>query len=95
MTTVVNTLAVILLSIIVLAFEFGGMAPANAFFAAAFVLVSFTSIHLMRFEGRSVGDAIKSVFLPNGRSVLSYSYLSFVGVAAVSFLIAVQAVAVA
>lgn len=95
MTLVVSTLAVILLSIIVLAFELGGMAPANAFFWAAFVLIGFTAYQFVRFEGWKFSDAARAIFLPGKGGVLSFAYLSYIGVAAVSALVAIQAVVVA
>ncbi len=95
MSTIVNVSAVALLSIIVLAFELGGLAPADAFFGAAFVMVGFTAYQFLRQSGRSVGEAVNAIFSPKGRGVLSFSYLAFIGCSVVGMIVVVQALAVA
>ncbi len=95
MSTIVNFLAVAFLALIVLTFEFGGLAPADAFFGAAFVVVVFTAYQFLRQDGRSLGEATKAVFSPKGRSVRSFGYLAFMGCTVVGMLVVVQAVAVA
>lgn len=95
MSTIVNVSAVIFLSIIVLAFELGGMAPADAFFGAAFVMVGFTAYQFLRQDGQALPDAVKAIFTPKGGRALSFSYLAFIGCTVVSAIVVVQAVVVA
>jgi len=88
----VHILAAALMAVLVLAFEFGALGPSNAFFGVLAVLVLFTAYKFLKFEGRSISEASRSIFLrPAGRGERVLGYFTYVGVAAVGLLVALQA----
>ena len=92
-TRMVHILAVLALALLVVAFETGLMAAGNAFFGVSAVLVLLTTYKLLPFDGKTPGEALRSIFSrPTERRSHAYGFFAYVGIAAVGLIVAVQAV---
>jgi len=59
---VVNLLAVLGMSLVIVLFEFGQLRPGYAFFGALAVLTLFTADKFLAYEGKSLAVAARSIF---------------------------------
>jgi len=89
----IHILAAGFMAALVLAYEFGGLDPRNAFFGVLAVLVLFTAYKFLRFDGEPLDKAARAIFTrPPGQGERVLGYFTYVGVAAVGLLVALQAV---
>ncbi len=88
-----NILAATGLAIVFLAFELGGLSPANAFFWSAAVLTFYTAYQFLRRDGMYLGDALSSIFVrPTGSSARMRGYITYMGCAVLGVFVAIQAI---
>jgi len=89
---VIHIAAAALMVILVAAFELGGLSPRDAFFGVLAVLVAFTAYKFLRLDGEPVDEAVRTVFTrPKGHGERVLGYFTYVGVAVIGLLVAVQA----
>lgn len=90
---IVHIAAAVAMAALVLLFELGALGPRDAFFGVLAVLVLFTAYKFVRFDGRPVDEAARAIFTrPAGTGERVLGYFTYVGVAVVGLLVAVQAV---
>jgi hypothetical protein len=91
----VHIFAAGIMVILVAAFELGGLSPRDAFFGVLSVLVIFTTYKLLNYDGERVDTALRQlVTRPQGRGERLLGYFTFMGVAALGLIVAIQAVSV-
>jgi hypothetical protein len=89
----VHIAAAAAMAVLVAAFELGALSPRDAFFGVLAVLVSFTAYKFLNYDGRPLGEAAQAIFTrPAGKGERVLGYFTYVGVAAVGLLVALQAV---
>ncbi len=88
----VHISAALLMGFVVVLFEFGALSPANAFFGVLAVLVLLTAYKLLKFEGRPLPEAVRTILSrPAGGGGRLIGYFTYIGVTAAGLLVALQA----
>ena len=90
---VLNALATIAAAFVFIGFEFGLMSTANAFFAAATIVILYTSFLLTWREGQPLFATMKALLTEPKAHPRRSAYLTYIAVMAVGGLVLLQSTA--
>jgi hypothetical protein len=88
-----NILAAAAMVATVVLFELGFMAPGDAFFAVAFVIMMFTANQLIARENQPLRDAVVSMFTNPASYAGRGAFAAYVGTTAVGAIVIFQTLA--